>query len=593
MTHAAYLTAAAMDRRLGDPEDAGRLFSYARCAALDEREEFPLEICRELDLLGLPAHYVPAAYGGTLDSYEQVLQLMRAVARRDLTVAIAHGKTFLGAVSVWVGGSREQAVELAGAVLDGAVVSWGLTEREHGSDLLAGEVRAARTADGYLVNGEKWLINNANRGRLICLLARTADEGGARDFSLLMIDKQRLSPPAHRPLPAVRLHGIRGADISGAAFTDAEVPAAALVGAEGSGTETVLKSLQLTRILCASLSLGAADNALDLAAGFALERESYGRRLVELPQTRRMLGESYADMLLAEAVTLVSGRSIHALTGELAVVSAVTKYFVPTLVDEVITRLGTVLGARSLLADGTHRHGRFQKVQRDHRIVGIFDGNTLVNLHALINQFPLLARQLKRRTVDAAGLAGATDLAAPLPGFDRDRLSLLPRTGSSLLQALADGVEELTALTADGTVPASLVRRAQAVRAAVDGLAVELAAHRPTPVEVPAAAFALAERYAAGYAASAAIHLWLRNRAAAREPGPEAGPRADGLRADGLWADGLWLEAALARVLDRLAPGRPDPQDDVLDRLVPFLTEQLRAGTLPSLLHYPLVKGAA
>lgn len=226
-----------------------------------------------------------------------------------------------------------------------------------------------------------------------------------------------------------------------------------------------------------------------------------------------MLGESYADVLLAEAVTLVSGRSIHALTGELAVVSAVTKYFVPTLVDEAITRLGTVLGARSLLADGTHRHGRFQKVQRDHRIVGIFDGNTLVNLHALINQFPLLARRLKGRTVDAAGLTGATDLAAPLPGFDRDRLSLLPRTGSSLLQALADGVEELTALAADGTVPASLARRAQAVRAAVDGLAVELAAHRPTPVEVPAAAFVLAERYA------------MRLRRLGRDPPVAAQPR--------------------------------------------------------------------
>ncbi len=47
-------------------------------------------------------------------------------------------------------------------------------------------------------------------------------------------------------------------------------------------------------------------------------------------------------------------------------------------------------------------------------------------------------------------------------------------------------------------------------------------------------------------------------------------------------------------MLGRLAPGRrPDPQDDVLDRLVPLLAEQSGAGTLPSLLHYPLVKGAA
>jgi len=201
MTHLALGSAGGLDRRLGDPGDPGRLFSYARCGALDDREEFPVEICRELDLLGLPGHYVPAEYGGALESYEQALQLMRAVARRDVTVAVAHGKTFLGAVSVWVGGSREQAGRLAAQVLDGTVVSWGLTERDHGSDLLAGEVVAVPTADGYRVSGEKWLINNANRGRLVCLLARTGEAGDARGFSLLLIDKAGIAPPRYPPPP--------------------------------------------------------------------------------------------------------------------------------------------------------------------------------------------------------------------------------------------------------------------------------------------------------------------------------------------------------------------------------------------------------
>jgi alkylation response protein AidB-like acyl-CoA dehydrogenase len=578
--HLAYRSAALLDHRLGDPDDDGRIFSYARCGALDDREEFPVEICRELDFLGLPASYVPVAYGGSLRSYEQVLQQMRAVARRDLTVAIAHGKTFLGAVSVWVGGSRRQAEELAGLVMDGAVVSWGLTERDHGSDLLAGEVVARPDGDGYTVSGEKWLINNANRARLVCLLARTGEAGGARDFSLLLIDKARLGRDAYRPLPAVKLHGIRGADISGIAFTDAPVSRSALVGEEGAGAEIVLKSLQLTRILCASLSLGAADNALELATGYALRRNAYGSQLVDLPQTRRMLAQSYADVLLAEAVTLVSSRSIHALTGELTAVSAVTKYFVPTLIDQAIIRLGTVLGARSLLVGPTYRHGRFQKVQRDHRIVGIFDGNTLVNLHSLVNQFVLLARQLRKQTVDVEGLATATDLAAPLPEFDHDRLSLLPRAGCTLVQALRQGVREISALAARGAAPASLARRAEAVAVAADGVAARLVTHRPTAVEVPAEDFELAERYADCYAASAAVHLWLRNR----------GTHGDG---SGLWAEGLWLEAVLARLLARLLPGRPDPTDDALELLVPFLVEQHGSGVLPSLLHYPLVKGCA
>ncbi|UFQ18550.1 MULTISPECIES: acyl-CoA dehydrogenase [Streptomyces] len=582
MRHAPYLAAAELDRRLGDPTDEGRLFSYARCGALDDREEFPLEICRELDLLGLHRQYVPYLHGGELRSYEQVLQLMRAVARRDLTVAVAHGKTFLGAVSVWVGGDARQIRETAARVADGAVVSWGLTERDHGSDLLAGEVTARRDGGHYRLDGEKWLINNANRGQLICVLARTKDTEGPRGFSLLMVDKQRLDRSAYRPLPQVRLHGIRGADISGIAFTDTKIPEAALVGAEGEGSEIVLKSLQLTRTLCAALSLGAADHALTLATGYALDRHAYGDRLANLPQTRRLLAQSYADVLLAEATTLVAGRSLHTLTGELATVSAVTKYFVPTLVDRVVARLSTVLGARSLLVGDTYEHGRFQKLQRDHRIVGIFDGNTVVNLHALINLFPLLARQWRRGTVDERGLGAATTLAAELPDFDRDSLSLLPRTGCSVVQALAPGVEELSALAARGELPASVARRAEGVLAAAEGLATELDGYRPTAVDVPASAFTLAERYAWCFAASAAVHLWLRNRQAVAEAGADAGYTAE------LWQDGRWLEAVLARVLDHLGTSWPDAGDDVLERLVPTLIAQHESGQLPSLLHHPL-----
>ncbi|MFF1793599.1 phosphopantetheine-binding protein, partial [Kitasatospora sp. NPDC058263] len=131
---------------------------------------------------------------------------------------------------------------------------------------------------------------------------------------------------------------------------------------------------------------------------------------------------------------------------------------------------------------------------------------------------------------------------------------------------------------------AARIRTALAVevQAAVDGLAVELAAPRPVPVEAPRAAFDLAERYALLYAAAAAVQLWLRNHEAPEHQG-------------GLWADGLWLDAALARVLTRLGlgPRRPVAGDDLLERLVPFLEEQQRSGLLPSLLSYPLVKGSS
>ncbi|MFI7338858.1 acyl-CoA dehydrogenase family protein [Streptomyces sp. NPDC050085] len=590
--YAPYDRAGGFDRSLGHPARRDLPFFAARLRELDAAEAFPTDAVARLDALGLPAHYVPARHGGALDSYEDLLQLVRVVARRDLTVAIAHTKTYLGAVSTWVGGSDDQARELGKRIADGAVVSWGLTERAHGSDLLSGELTATPAeetqdaAGGYRLDGEKWLINNATRSDLVCVLARTSPTGGTRGYSLLLADKSQLAKGSYTCLPAAKTHGIRGADISGIAFDGAVVPASALIGAEGEGIETVLRSLQITRTICAALSLGAGDRALRIATQFGLEHRLYGKRLIDLPQAHRALTEAYADLLAVEAVTLVAARGVHTLTEEMSVSSAAVKYLVPTTVDELISAMGQFLGARSFLSE-EFAHGLFAKLERDHRIVGIFDGNTLVNLNALINQFAALARGYRAGRTDAEGLAAAATLDAPTPAFDPARLLLTSRTGNSVAASLPQSLVELRELAASGDAPQSLLAVAERLLHISDTTHERMAAHRPSPRDVPAAAFDLAHRYTLCSAAAACLQVWLRNRATVAADTPATA---------GLWRDGLWVEAALTRLADRLTPGTlPEDGTDgsaVLDRLMPHLVDQYESGEMFSLLPFPLAEAA-
>ncbi|MEO3743398.1 acyl-CoA dehydrogenase family protein [Plantactinospora sp. B5E13] len=559
-----------LERALGDPRDPAGIFSYAGAVALDERGGFPDRACRRLDELGLPRSYVPAALGGDQADSEQLLQVIRVLSRRDLTLTIAHCKTYLGAVSVWLAGTPEQARRLAGEVSRGAVVSFALTERAHGSDLLAGDVSATPGDDGgYRVDGEKWLINNATRARWICLLARTDPKGGARGFSLLLVDKEALPAGAYRCLPDALTHGVRGANISGIGFHDARVPADAVVGPPGTGLEIALKSFQITRTLCAGMSLGLADRALRIATDFAVAHRLYGRALVDLPHAGRTLAEAYADGFVAEAVALVSTRGIQALPGELSVASAVVKYLVPTRTDRTVAELGQVLGARAMLTEG-FADGGFQKTQRDHRIVGIFDGNTTVNLNALINQLPQLARRYATGTVDP-GLVAAATLDAALPTLEPSRLALTSRTGCSLVQGLPALLDEMAA---DAGLPDGLLGQLTQVRGMVDELHARIGAYRPAARQVPAEAFDLAQRYATCYAVAACLRLWWHNRSSI------GGPTA------GLWADALWLRAALSRLLDDLAPDldRQFADGELYDRLLPWLRAQHRDHRLFSVL---------
>lgn len=550
---------AELDRVIDGEQRDGGAFCAADLADLDAGERFPAAACRLLDDFGLPAFYVPTRYGGRLVDFAELVQLVRTVARRDLTVAVAHGKTFLGAACVWLAGAPEQAARLARWVAGGAVVAWGLTERDHGSDLLAGELTAEPAAGRWRLDGEKWLINNATRGRLCCVLARTDPAGGPRGFSLLLVDKEQLAAGAVECLPKVRTHGVRGADISGLRFHRAELPESALVGKVGDGLETVLKALQLTRTVSVGLSLGAADHALRLAAGFAADRPRHGGTLIDLPRVRRLLGEAAAKLLLAEATAVVAARGVCALPAEMSVVSAVAKAFVPTVVQRLIDEVAELVGLRGFLHTG-YAHGQFAKLARDHRLVGIFDGSTAVNRSALIDQFPRLARTYRDGRWDETGVLRAVTLATPPPAFDPAGLRLLSAAGCSLLTGGHQAAEQVRDRAARGQAPEWLDRLVAALEAATTRLHHGLARQPYAPREAPAADYDLAAEYELCFAGAACVRLWLANA-------PLSG-------------DSTWLRACLATVLTGLGEAVAEADREACDELAGRLSTVDRPGYL-------------
>ena len=295
------------------------------------------------------------------------------------------------------------------------------------------------------------------------------------------------------------------------------------MGPQGHGLEIVLKSLQLTRPLCTALSLGAADHVVAIALEFAATRELYGRGLADLPSARATLGTAVADALLAESAMVAGAREVHGATDEMALVSAFVKSLVPTTVDLLVRDLTASLGARSQVI-GIAGAGAFQKAARDNRVVGIFDGNSIVNLNMIINEFTSITRDAD--PVDGAALVSEFRFDAGPDGWiDAARLRLLTRRGSRLLRALPSLVELLDGRPS--SIPAH--RIASEYRRLL-----ELARDAPREALPSAASFDLASRLALCFGAACAIAVGL------------AGPEPDGAASE------TRLLATLERVAVRL-----------------------------------------
>ncbi|MBT0566974.1 acyl-CoA dehydrogenase family protein [Williamsia sp. CHRR-6] len=516
----------------------GGALSAPYTVAKDRHSAFPAESMQLLDHAGLYSWFVPPAVGGRFE-LPTVIALLRVVSRHDLTTAIAYGKTFLGAAPTWVAGSPEQQQALATRMDRPSLVTWALTERGHGSDLLSGELSAEATPDGYRLSGEKWLINNATRAPLVCLLARTRPTPGPRSFSLFMVDKEQLSPQSHHCLPPELLHGIRGADISGIRFDGAIVGADTQIGSEGTGVETVLRTMQLTRTACTSLSLGAADAAIGIVRQFVSGRVVGDRALIDRRLVRHELGSLLADLMIGEVTADVTAQGVHTTPGEASILAAVAKALVPTLGDQIIHSAASMLGARGILLD-EFVHGLFEKIARDHRIVAIFDGNTVVNRNVLISQFRTIARAF--HAFDGSSIPDHASIHVPCPTLQPAHLSLMSRTGCSLLNSLPGLLDRLLDSPVAQHAPELHATCARLSRS-VDGLVEAMSATQMPGRNVPAQSFDLAEQLELHVAAAAAITFFNAN----------GGGGA-------LWSDALWLRAVLARINLRLHRADPEAQ---------------------------------
>ncbi|NJP96373.1 acyl-CoA dehydrogenase [Nonomuraea sp. FMUSA5-5] len=515
-----------LDAVLGDPWDASNPLGFAAVLDADERGELPAAGEKALTAAGLAEEFVPRSLGGRLTGVEGLVQVMRAIFRRDPTLGLGYGITsFIAAVPVWTDGSPAQRDRLAGLLLGGERAAAAFTELAHGADFTRVALRAdPAPGGGFLVTGAKQLINNIARSRAVTLFARTSDDPGSRSHSTLLLDLADAPPDSYRVLPRFPTSGLRASLLAGIDFDRCPVPEDSVVGERGAGLETALRAFQVTRTALPAIVVGVLDTQLRLAAGFAGERVLYGRPVADLPQSRACLTGALADLLVCDAFSGVAGRALHLLPDRTSVVAAASKYVVSTLMESASYELSVLLGARSYLREGPY--GLFQKYQRDLAVTALAHASAAACLSTIIPQLPRLARRSWLRA-DPAG-PELFRLGEELPELD-----------FSLLAADARGADSLTAALALADLPELAPLR--------DVFLGELAGLRERCVDLPprertvsasAETFALAERYSLVLAAGACAGVW----AARRDPFTTA-----------------WLLVALGRLADRLGLPHPPP----------------------------------
>ncbi len=351
-----------------------KLLTQEKILEWDKHEIFPEEAVREMlgPEIGLQLLFIPEEYGGMSGGARDCCVVTREMAKICLGVATAFFAIQLGSDPILVGATHEQKEKWLGQIAEGgALVAYAVTEPEAGSNLASLKTKADPVTDdngqitGYRINGTKQFISTGGYAEIVTVLAITP-----QGPSFFVVEKGTEGFTQHK---GEEKHGIRASNTSPLTFDNVVVPIENLIGGEpGRGLKQANQVFGYTRLMVASMGLGAGEAALEIAIPYAKERIQFGTPLSEKQgYTHKLIVPNVVRLAAADAYIDEIAHMLDSSAHDLQVEGAIAKYFATESADKAANDSIQALGGYGYICEF-----EVEKIKRDVKITCIYEGTS-------------------------------------------------------------------------------------------------------------------------------------------------------------------------------------------------------------------------
>jgi alkylation response protein AidB-like acyl-CoA dehydrogenase len=340
-------------------------------AELDEKEEFPRSIMKDLadtDLFGV---FIPEEYGGLGGGCLELCLVIEELSRVCSGVAVSYAVNSLGTFTILDYGSQEQKQKYLPDMASGRkLAAFAITEEAAGSDTSSMKTTATKTEGGYLINGCKQFITNGGEAELYTIIALTDKERGIRGASAFLVEKDT---PGFSFGRKEKKMGIRASTTRELIFEDCLIPEENIIGQEGRGFVMALRLFDRSRPGIGAQALGLAQGALEAAIDYAKKRIQFGQPIVSFQAIQHMLANMATDIEAARALIYSVARAIDGGVKNFGMESAMSKVFASDVAMRVTTDAVQIFGGVGYMRDYP-----VEKMMRDAKITQIYEGTNQI-----------------------------------------------------------------------------------------------------------------------------------------------------------------------------------------------------------------------
>ena len=350
-------------------------------ADVDDKGVFPQESYEALRAGDFHAPHIPEQYGGAGADALATCIVIEEVARGCASSSLIPAVNKLGTMPLILAASEDVKARYLPAVARGeSMFSYGLSEREAGSDTAAMRCRATPDGDDFVLNGQKSWITNAGISDYYTVLAVT-DPDAPRGHGISAFVVEKTDPGFTFGEPERKL-GIKGSPTRELHFEDCRIPGDRLVGERGKGLQIALQTLDHTRVTIGAQAVGIAQGALDHALAYVKERQQFGRAVAEFQGIQFMLADMGMQLEAARQLVYVAASKSERGDADLPFFGAAAKCYASDVAMSITTDAVQLLGGAGYVKDFP-----LERMMRDAKITQIYEGTNQI-------QRMVMARQL-------------------------------------------------------------------------------------------------------------------------------------------------------------------------------------------------------
>lgn len=342
-----------------------------RAAELDQTSAFPIDLVREAAALGLAGVTIPAAFGGAARDYVSYAGAIEIVSSASATLAVilTVNNSLVAEPLAEFGSDDQKAAWLRRLATGESLGAFALSEEGAGSDA-ANQKTSARLDDrGWVINGKKIWVANAEKASVAIVFARTEPDARGRGISAFLVP---LDTPGISMTASPESLGVRGLGCMDITLKDVRVDAGALLGESGHGFRVALRALEGGRVAIAAQALGVGQAALEEALAYARTRQVFGQPIGNFQAIQFQLSDLATELSAARMLTW-KGADTHDRAPRATLEAAMAKLQASEAAHKAADRAMQILAS-----EGYRKGSRVERLFRDVRAAEIYQGTSEV-----------------------------------------------------------------------------------------------------------------------------------------------------------------------------------------------------------------------